>query len=132
MHLVITAKIHVFSSTSTVLPSAVFPEGGWKATLRPSCKGSCFASASLRAFGSRENGIASGGPADPRIEAVAVARCVPVTGGVTEVEVGDGDGGRGRLLRFSVVESCEYMSVPRGKTNLVAMFQTPFEVRSER
>lgn len=107
MHLVITAKIHVFSSTSTTLPSAVFPVGGWKATLRPSCKGSCFPSASLRAFGSRENGIAGDGPVDPRKEAAAVARCAPVTGGVTEVEVGDGDGGRGRLLRFSEVKRCQ-------------------------
>lgn len=102
MHFVITAKIQVFSSTSTLLPSAVFPEGGWKATLRPSCKGSCFASASLRAFGSRENGIAGDGPVDPRIEAAVVARGAPVTGGVTEVDVGDGEGGLGRLLRFSV------------------------------
>ena len=70
--------------------------------MRPSCKGSCFAKASLRAFGSREKGIAiDDGPVDPRIEAAA-ARCVPVTGGVTEVEVGEGEGGRGRLLRFSV------------------------------
>lgn len=107
MHLVITAKIHVFSSTSTVLPSAVFPVGGWKATLRPSCKGSCFASASLRAFGSRENGIAGDGPVDPRTGAAAVARCAPVMGGVMEVEVGEGDGGRGRLLRFSVAGSCQ-------------------------
>lgn len=107
MHLVITAKIHAFSSTSTILPSAVFPAGGWKATLRPSSKGSCFASASLRAFGSRENGIAGDGPVDPRRGPAAVARCAPVTGGVTEVEVGDGDGGRGRLLRFSVAESHE-------------------------
>lgn len=105
MHLVITAKIHVFSSTSTILPSAVFPEGGWKATLRPSCKGNCLVSTSLRAFGSRGNEIAADGPVDPRMEAAAVARCAPVTGGVTEVEVGEGDGGRGRLLRFSVAES---------------------------
>lgn len=100
-----TAKIHVFSSTSTVLPSAVFPPGGWKATLRPSCKGSCFASASLRAFGSRENGTAGDGPVDPRTGATVVARGAPVTGGVTAVEVGEGDGGRGRLLRFSVAKS---------------------------
>lgn len=102
MHFVITAKIQVFSSTSTVLPSAFFPTGGWKATLRPSCKGNCFASASLRAFGSRENGTAGDGPVDPRTAAAIVARGAPVTGGVTEVDVGEGDGGRGRLLRFSV------------------------------
>ena len=44
---------------------------------------------------------------DPLIGAAAVARCAPATGGVTEVEVGEGDGGRGRLLRFSIAESCQ-------------------------
>lgn len=106
MHLVMTAKIHVFSSTSTILPSAVFPGGGWKATLRPSCKGSCFANASLRAFGSRENEIAGEEPVDPRIGTAVMERCAPVIGGVMEVEVGEGEGGRGRLLRFSVTECC--------------------------
>ena len=71
---------------------------------------------------------------DPRLEAATVARCDPVTGGVTEVEVGEGDGGRGRLLRFSVAESrkkiCAFLKEKR--TNLVVMFQTPCEVRSER
>jgi len=91
-----TASIHVFSSASALLPSAAFPAGGWNATLRPSCRGNCLANASLRAFGSRENGITGEGPVDPR--AACVARETPE---VTATEVGDGDGGLGRLLRFS-------------------------------
>jgi len=86
-----------------MLPSAVFPAGGWNATFRPSCNGNCFASASLRAFGSLENGIAGEGPIEPLEGAacVIVGRWADTKGGVTDAGVVFGDGGRGRLFRFS-------------------------------
>lgn len=99
----ITAKIHV-SSASAVLPSAAFPAGGWNATFRPSCNGSCFARASLRAFGSLENGIAGEGPVELRedVTCVVIGRVADIRGGVTDVAVAVlGDGGLGRLFRFS-------------------------------
>ena len=66
MHFVTTASIHS-SSLPPVAPSPLLVlVGGWKATFRPSCKGSCFANASRRALGSREKGIGCWGPTEPR------------------------------------------------------------------
>lgn len=92
------ARIHVFSSASVAAPSPGFPAGGWNATFLPSCKGSCFASASLRALGSRENGIAGEGPTDPR--AGNVIETPRLLGGRVGVAGTDGEGGEGARGRF--------------------------------
>jgi len=96
---VTTASIHVFSSASVAAPSPGFPAGGWNATFLPSCKGSCFARASLRALGSREKGIAGEGPTDPRAgNVMETPRWFVGRLGVAGTEIADGDGARGRFL----------------------------------
>src|ERR1700722_1234289 len=100
-HFVTTARIHVFSSASVASPG--FPAGGWKATFLPSCNGSCLASASFRAFGSRENGVAAEGPTELRSATPEdTGRLMGVGMGVEgKVEEELGDKPRGRLFLFS-------------------------------
>ena len=105
IHFVTTASIHSSSlPLAAASPLLVFV-GGWKATFRPSWRGSCFAKASRLAFGSREKGIDGCGPTEPRggtvidIERVGVATA-GVAGGAVE-----GECALGRLLRFSTVWS---------------------------
>lgn len=83
-------------------------EGGWKATFLPGRSGSCLLSASLRALGSRENGMCVGGPTEFRGGTVIETPLVSVglTVAATGVAVPDGDWPRGRLFRFS--ERSEY------------------------
>lgn len=106
----------MFSSVVSPAPPAVgFPAGGWNATFLPSCKGSCLASASLLAFGSREKGMGGTAGLYPRIGATEFLRGGTVidtllrifgadvaVGGTGTGIAGDGDGARGRLFRFSL------------------------------
>lgn len=109
IHRVTTARIH---SSSLPLPLlSAFPDvfGGWKATLRPSCSGNCGASASRRAFGSLENGIACG-PTEFRAGSVIdIPLVVVVVGaGVGGVAVPGGDGPLCRFCRLSVDKGVSY------------------------
>jgi hypothetical protein len=92
MHLVTTARIQL--SSDSVAPLALLG-GGWKATFLPSWRGSCFANASLRAFGSRENGTGEG-PTDARAGRV-IDMFLP-EGCETGTGVPEGEGARGRLF----------------------------------
>ena len=74
---------------SSVGPFVPEPDGGWNATFRPSWSGNCFASASLRAFGSREKGVFEPGPTELR--AGNVIFWILFTPGVAGVEVTAGD-----------------------------------------
>lgn len=100
MHLVTNASIQVFSSLS-VVPFAVLPGGGWKATLRPSCSGSCLCRASRRDFGSREKPEVPG-PTEVRAGRVieTLLRLV-ILDGTEGTGVPDGEAPRTRLRRFS-------------------------------
>ena len=86
MHFVTTARIQVLSSVGPFVPE---PDGGWNATFRPSWSGNCEASASLRAFGSREKGMLEPGPTEVRGGNVIFRRLS--TPGVAGVEVTAGD-----------------------------------------
>ena len=101
MHPITPARIHS-SSLPPAAPSAPLEFcGGWKATLRPFCKGSCFASASFLAFGSLENGTNTEGPTEFRAGRLSVTlRTVGVGAWVAGAEDA-GECGRGRLFRFS-------------------------------
>jgi hypothetical protein len=99
---VTTARIHVFSSASPATPPGL-PAGGWKATFLPSCNGNCFANASLRALGSRENGITGDGPTELRGGNVIETLRLPTgRAGILGIGVAEREGARGRLFRFSV------------------------------
>jgi len=86
MHFVTTARIQVLSSVGPFVPE---PDGGWKATFRPSWRGNCVPSASLRALGSREKGVFEPGPTELRAGSVIFWRLF--TAGVAGVEVTAGD-----------------------------------------
>lgn len=107
MHLLTTARIHASPSPSPFSPLVCDPpffEGGWwNATFLPGCNGNCGANASLRAFGSRENGMAGckGMPLPCREAVVDPTAGVPVLFGVEGIE--DGEDIRGRFIRFSVL-----------------------------
>lgn len=94
-----TARIHVFSSTSVLTPSLVFPAVGWNATFRPSCSGNCFARASRRAFGSREKGICR--IVASRLGGTTVIFVMFIDGVLPGVDPLDGEATRGRLFLFS-------------------------------
>ncbi len=105
--LTIRAMIQVISSG--LVPSAPFPElGGWKATILPSWRGSCFSSVSRsvspRTFVPRNDGVDGWGPADPRWVGVDVLRPLAASAGVGGVDDDGGECARGRLGRCLSVE----------------------------
>ncbi len=71
--------------------------GGWKATLRPSCRGSCADKASLRAFGSRENVVVGCGPTEARGGTVIDMDRVGVATAGVGIGATEGDRALGRL-----------------------------------
>lgn len=93
MHLVTSAKIHVFSSVSA--PPLETP--GWNAIFLPGCNGNCFDSASLRDLYSRKIDPVGDGRAGRVIE---TPRLLPAWL-ATDTDVTDGEGPRGRF-RFSI------------------------------
>jgi len=95
MHFVTSANIQVFSSVS----AAPFRGGGWKATLRPSWRGTVLSVllSLLDPFASRI--LTPLGPTDPR--AGRVIETEFFRGFSVEARTPEGDGARGRLLRFS-------------------------------
>jgi len=100
--LTIRAMIQVVSSGLVL--SAPFPElGGWKATILPSWRGSCFnivsRSVSPRTFVPRSNGVDGWGPVDPRWVGADVLRPVATSTGVGGVVDDSGECARGRLGR---------------------------------
>lgn len=92
MHLVINARIHVFSSVS---PLAPLFGGGWKATLRPSCR-SFSPLLSFLTLASR--GVPPLGPTDPR--GGSVMETVFLTGLRLEAGPLDGEVPRCRVFRL--------------------------------
>jgi hypothetical protein len=105
MDLTIRAIIQVVSSG--LVPSAPFPVlGGWKATILPSCRGSCLSSVSrsVRDLVSRSVGVDGCGPADPRWVGPVALRALPADAGVGGADDGSGECARGRLSRFSMEE----------------------------
>ena len=102
MHFVTTARIHS-SSLPPVAPSPLLVfVGGWKATFRPSCRGSCGANASRRAFGSREKVLVVCGPTDARGGTVIDMDRDGVPAAGVAAGATEGEWALGRLLRFSV------------------------------
>lgn len=103
MHFVTTARIHSSSLPLTMLSAPLVFCGGWNATLRPFSRGSCFASASRLARGSREKGTAVCGPTELRGGiAIDPLRVLCVLGAVTTgTGTLGGDCALGRLIRFS-------------------------------
>lgn len=98
------ASIHSSSLPLALASALLLLGGGWKATFRPSCRGSCFANASRRALGSREKGTVGFGPTEPRGGTVIDIERVGGLGGAGGGTAGIvGDGPLGRLLRFSVL-----------------------------